>query len=192
MTKLFFDTETTGFVKTNSPWTDPGQPKLVQIALVQTSDNLEVEQSVCITVKPNGWEIPEKAAEIHGITHEIATEVGLPLKLAIDAAGAMIAKADEVIGHNVKFDTNILRCQFAYMAMPMVEPASLFCTMEESKDIVKCPPTEKMLAAGRTQYKNPKLEEAYKHFTGTDMQNAHDAMADVQATIAVYRGIKGA
>jgi len=63
--------------------------------------------------------------------------------------------------------------------------------MEESRDLVAISPTEKMVAVGMTQYKNPSLAEAYKHFTGEDLIGAHDAIVDVMATIEVYRHIKG-
>jgi len=46
-----------------------------------------------------------------------------------------------------------------------------------------------MIAAGRTNFKNPNLGEAYKFFTGKDLEGAHNAMVDVKACIEVYFGI---
>ena len=50
----------------------------------------------------------------------------------------------------------------------------------------------KMRAAGRNHFKSANLGEAYKHFTGRELKNAHSAMADVQGCMEVYFAIKGA
>ena len=49
-----------------------------------------------------------------------------------------------------------------------------------------------MKAVGRFHHKTPNLGEAYRHFTGNDLQNAHSAMADVLACRDVYFSIKEA
>jgi len=43
-----------------------------------------------------------------------------------------------------------------------------------------------MLRSGRTNYKNPSLQEAYRHLFGRNFVGAHDAMADVRACRDVY------
>jgi DNA polymerase-3 subunit epsilon len=53
--------------------------------------------------------------------------------------------------------------------------------------ILKLAPTPKMVAAGFTKPKSPKLEEVYRHLhNGADFAGAHNALNDVRATIAVY------
>ena len=58
--------------------------------------------------------------------------------------------------------------------------------MNESRDIVKLPPTKKMIAAGFNSFKSPKLEEAYQFFYGKKPEKSHDAMADVESTQAIF------
>ena len=60
------------------------------------------------------------------------------------------------------------------------------CTMKMSSPIVKAPPTDKMIASGRTHHKNATMSEAYEHFTGLVLENAHTAIADVNACVDVY------
>ncbi len=46
--------------------------------------------------------------------------------------------------------------------------------------------------AGFNKFKTPNLGEAFAHFTGNELVNAHSAMADVMACRDVYFAIKGA
>lgn len=47
-----------------------------------------------------------------------------------------------------------------------------------------------MRAANRFHYKTPTLAEAYEHFMGKPLENAHSAMADVLGCMAVYFAMK--
>lgn len=65
------------------------------------------------------------------------------------------------------------------------------CTARKATPIVKCPPTAKMIAAGRNHYKTANLGEAVQFFTGKPLVNAHSAMADVKGCMDVYFAIRG-
>lgn len=64
------------------------------------------------------------------------------------------------------------------------------CTATLATPLCKLPPTPKMRAAGRNHYKTANLGEAFKHFTGRDLDGAHNAMVDVRACMDVYFAIK--
>jgi DNA polymerase-3 subunit epsilon len=191
-TSLVFDTETTGLVKDKLPPEHPDQPRLVQLALVQLDDDLNVIQKVSVIVKPDGFVIPAQASDVHGITQEKAEKYGLPIKSVLSVFNQMCLQSVRLVAHNLKFDQLLIRSETARnKVLDRTLAMDVYCTMEESRDLVAIPPTEKMVAAGMTQYKNPSLAEAYKHFTGEDLVGAHDAIVDVMATIEVYRHIKG-
>lgn len=185
-TALFYDTETTGLPNWKQPSDDPSQPHLVQLgAILCDIDTAEIVQSLDLIIKPDGWLIPDEVAEIHGITTEKAMEVGVSEELAIDLFLEMRGKALRV-AHNKTFDQRIIRIalkRYGYSEDLMgawAEKDDHVCTMLMSKPVMQLEPK------GRYGWKNPKLEEAYKHFTGKDLENAHTAMADAKACMEVY------
>lgn len=58
--------------------------------------------------------------------------------------------------------------------------------MKRSVDVVCIPPTQKMVSAGRTNYKDPSLSECIRYFFDEELEGAHDALVDVQGSIRVY------
>lgn len=193
---LFYDTETTGLPLFSEPSEDPRQPHIVQLgAALVDLDTRMVLSSLDVIVKPDGWEIPAEVSAIHGITTEIALDVGVP---EADAVGMLMAMWDQAacrIGHNEQFDARIVR--IALMRhFPTAENEAVVadqwkagkaeCTQRIATPILKLPPTEKMKRAGFLKHKSANLSEAYLHFTGKPLDGAHSAMVDVRACIDVY------
>lgn len=185
---ICFDTETTGLPDWKSPSEAEHQPHLVQLAahLVDT-ESWKVIQSMDVIIRPDGWEIPEEVSAIHGITTECAKQVGIPEKLALDMFLELWGGRLQV-AHNTTFDRRIIRIATKRYSSEEVincwQECGYECTGLLSKPIMQMPPY------GRYGYKMPKLSEAYKHFTGEELQNAHRAIADVNACLAVYKSIK--
>lgn len=194
-TALFYDTETTGVPLFSEPSEDPRQPHIVQLAATLVDlGTREIVSSMDVIVRPEGWTIPDDVAAIHGITTEKATAVGVPEFLALE----MFMRLWEFrtrIGHNETFDARIIRIAQHRFGHPETKldawkGAHAVCTARLSTPIVKCPPTAKMRAANRCNYKTPTLAEAYEHFMGKPLENAHSAMADVLGCMAVYFAIQ--
>lgn len=195
---LFYDTETTGLPLFEQPSEHPDQPHIVQLAASLVDfDTRKTVASMNITVRPNGWSIPDDIAAIHGITNEFANDVGVPEEAAIEMFLDLWRPAAPRlrIGHNEQFDARILRIgilrHFDLTGADCWKAGLAECTQQLSTPILKLPPTERMRAAGRNHYKSANLREAYKHFTGRDHVDAHSAMADVQACMEVYFAIAG-
>ena len=68
---LYVDTETSGLVETKLPASHPAQPHLVQLGLVLMDEARELA-TVELVVLPEGYVIPDRAAQVHGITTETA------------------------------------------------------------------------------------------------------------------------
>ena len=200
---LFYDTETTGLPLFSQPSEHPDQPHIVQLAACLVDlDTRQTISSMDVIIRPNGWTIPDDVAKVHGITTEHAAAVGIDEKTALDLFMALWAEPGRLrIAHNEQFDARILRIALKrfYDQPDAVLPESdvwksgnAECTARLATPICALPPTERMKAAKRFHHKTPNLGEAYRHFMGCDFENAHSAMADVQACMAVYFSIMGA
>lgn len=178
---LVFDSETTGLPAKGAKYdTDFNEfPHVVQLAWWING----VHKSYI--VKPDGWEIPEEATKIHRITTEMALQQGVPFAKVADEYIHDCMVADVIIGHNVYFDSSIIKANILRMGMPnyyndLVEPA-----MDKSKRICTMMKTIKFVDAkfenGRGG-KFPRLEELYEKLFD-DTFPAHNAHEDVKATL---------
>jgi DNA polymerase-3 subunit epsilon len=196
MLGLFYDTETTGLPDFKAPSEAPHQPHIVQLAACLVDlDTRELISGMDMIICPDGWTIPDDIAAIHGITTERAINEGVPEESALAVFMDLWSKSHTRIAHNEQFDARILR-----IALMRFENAAIAdhwkagkaeCTARLATPICKIPPTPKMVAAGFNKFKTANLGEAYRHFTGKELENAHSAMADVQGCMEVYFAIKG-
>lgn len=185
---LVFDTETTGFVNDRLPATDPSQPYLVQVAAKLMDASGTEYQSLSLIVKPDGWTIPAQASAVHKITTELATRVGLPLRIVVAMFTQLRALAEETVAHNNTFDMLVIDAQLAKMKVTPGKPwpAVNTCTMRGSAELVGLPPTPRMIKAGFTKNKPPNLTELHTFLFGQGFGDAHNALADVNACAGCF------
>ena len=173
---LAFDTETTGI----------DEPDLVELGAVLMEDDRE-RACVSLVVRPDGWNVPDEAARVHGITHATAVATGVPLIVAVAALTNLWGLAALRVAHNLEFDDKVIRRAIARLPrgsnLP-VPPSA--CTKELATPVLNLPPTERMLAAGYNKPKPPTLTEAYRFFFGEPPTGAHSALADARACARVY------
>lgn len=204
---LVFDTETSGLPLFEEPSEHQDQPHIVQLAaLLIDPDTRKEVGALDVVVRPDGWTIPAEVAAIHGITQEMAMDVGIPEATAVDMLMAMWDGGLRLrVAHNESFDARILRIALKRHIDPrggrFVDGTEVFvsdtwkagsavCTQRLATPILKLPPTAKMRAAKRFHHKSANLGEAYEHFTGQPLEGAHNAMVDVRACATVFFAIK--
>jgi len=193
---LAYDTETSGLPLWNDPSEDPRQPHIVELAaLLVDEESREVVETLHHVVRPDGWEIPDDVAAIHGITTALATERGVPEKDVVDAFYQLHQRAARRLAHNESFDQRIVRIglkRFGYTdeQADTFKAAPASCTQKLSTPILALPPTAAMKAARRFHHKSANLGEAFQYFTGKPLEGAHSAMVDVQACLTVFWAIK--
>lgn len=191
-----FDTETTGFPKFKLPSDDPSQPHIVDICALLYTEAGELIDSFEAIIRPDGWTIPDEAAAVHGITTEMAMDLGIPEADALEGFLAIHQRTELRVAHNCSFDDRILRIALKRFrseeAADAFKTGASYCTAMNAKPICQIPPTEKMKASNfRNQFKTPNLAEAYKHFTGDELIEAHRAMVDAIACARIYFALRG-
>lgn len=184
--KCFIDTETTGKADMRGETTAEHQPNIVQFSALLTEDDGTERGSMDVIIKPNGWTIPKEAADIHGITTEIAERSGIQLASALALFSNLLSCAGELVAHNIEFDTFVIHVALFRIAQikgslicaHRMSEIPKFCTMKAATPVCKLP--------GLYGFKWPKLTEAHKRFFGTDLEGAHDAMTDLRACARIY------
>jgi DNA polymerase III subunit epsilon len=171
---FFFDTETTGLNKSSD--------RVIQVAwLLISEDGKELRRSNRL-IKPSGFEIPPAAEKIHGISTAVANRFGVPLRQALLEFARDIDVCKVIIGHNLSFDIDMLRPEFARENIEFrLDGKSMVCTMRSSTAWCRLPKLD-----GRPGYKWPKLDELHYRLFGNYFDNAHDALNDVLATKACF------
>lgn len=196
MMYLAYDVETTGLPLNPACETHLDTlnwPRVYQIGAI-LFDEIGMEYgSLNVYIKPDGWVIPKVDAflkslgttdfhEEQGVTTEMLNEQGIPLWEALVKFKTLADQADAYVGHNVSFDKMVMSCE---MHRKSVYPnlwlsKTHHCTKLLTEDILRIP------TPWPGRYKWPTLQEAYKHFYGREFDGAHDAMADVRATMDVF------
>ena len=181
---LIFDTETTGLPKKwNAPVTDiDNWPRCVQLAW-QVHDNLgNCIDNKDFLIKPDGYNIPYDSEKIHGISTELAEKDGYNLLDVLKQFNEAVKESKFVIGHNVKFDLNIMGCEFHRANLQNnLDVANILDTCYE-KTALLC-----MIPGGRGgKYKFPTLTELHSFLFSKPFAEAHNATADVEATARCF------
>ena len=194
MKVLVFDTETTGLVDFKLPADHPQQPHICEVSAVWTRGPGEHETALDTLIQPMGWTVPQDASEVHGITTEMCEQDGVPLSDALVALKRLFDQADRIVGYGVAFDLKLVRGACRRLGMDdgyaSTNPKK-FDVMAKCTPICKLPPTPKMLASGIKRHKTPNLTEAAKIMLGRDLEGAHQALVDVEATADLYWLIDG-
>lgn len=180
MITLFYDVETNGFKGF------VGTSKIVQLAgLLVCPERTEVA-SLKVLVKPEGFTIDERSTAIHGITTEHATKYGIPCDLALSVFHHLATAAETLVAFNNKFDMDVITSELNSRKLPNIfDDRKNHCAMLACVNICKLPKPSGYWRPN-DQYKWPKLIEAHQFFFNCGFDKAHDALADVRATVKVH------
>lgn len=181
---LIFDTETTGLPKKwNAPITDTDNwPRCVQIAWQLHNEYGELIDQQDYLIKPEGYNIPYDAEQIHGISTQLAEEKGEDLEKVLYLFNEALSKSKFVVGHNVKFDLNIMGCE--YFRKEVATTLDKLPVLDTCTEITA---TMCQISGGKYgKFKLPTLTELHQHLFKAPFAEAHNATADVEATTMCF------
>lgn len=182
--RLYFDTETSDYHEETSP----SLP--VEVSFTLGTEDRVLSTISCILMQ-TGWEgigenpIADRVIRVHGITPQMARMHGTGPDIVLNIFRRMIAQAEEVVAHNIEFDIGVMNHAVATQRLPPIVWPKKVCTMRLSAPIVRIPSGGRYAIDG---WKAPKLLEAYRHFSGRDLVDAHNGLTDVFACRLVHRG----
>lgn len=158
-----FDTETTGV--------DTSNDKIIQIAMVKFNpDNYQTIGTLQHYTIPDGeWSIPPSATEVHHLTKEFILQNGVPFNSVAQEIIAFFEGCDILTYNGNNFDLIILQNNLKSIGIDWTIPD---CKLYDSLVIEK-------------KINGMRLVDVYQRYFGEEFE-AHDAFADVNATIKVF------
>ena len=177
---LIFDTETTGLPKKwNAPLSDSQNwPRCIQLAWqLHDSKGKLINNNSCL-IKPDGFDIPFESQKVHGISTDLAKNIGLNLDQVIKSFLEDLKRTKYLVGHNVKFDINIIGAELYRLGISsnLSELKVLDTCTESTANLCK-------IKGGKSgKFKYPTLVELYDFIYKESFTQAHNASADVEAT----------
>lgn len=172
MKLFFFDTETT--------WVNPHTDRIIQFWWIFWEYDQEtkaftelrrINQYINVNEK-----ISPQASAIHWICNEDLKEFWF-IEDYIFEFLYYIEHADYIIWHNVDFDKNMILSEIRRCKIPFFDEdiISRIDTMKPTTELVNW-----------KWWKRPKLKDLHKFLFGEEFENAHDAMADIEATMNCF------
>ena len=158
----FFDIEATGL--------NVIRDRIVQIAIIKLFADGRDQQELSMLINP-GIPISEEAIQVHGILPKDLANKPTFQQVA-DKLFEFIGNADLAGYNSNRFDVPILMEEFARIGIEF--DVSKRRTIDVQRIFYKMEP--------RT------LKAALRFYCNKEMENAHDAMADVKATVDVLKG----
>jgi DNA polymerase III epsilon subunit-like protein len=179
---LFFDTETNGLPKNMKA--DPRDlenwPRVIQLAWILLDKNFNEIDSFCELIAPDGWEIPNEKFWIdNGYSTEKNRTEGVEMEFLLPLFCNAINRSKVVIAHNMNFDSPVITAEMLRYDMRPIHKPKKVCTMLSTINLCALP--------GKYGHKWPKLEELHERLFGVKFENAHDALADVRATVRCFK-----
>ena len=162
------DTETTGLDKTKD--------RIIQIALIKFSTKTReiIDQKSWYIIPSGEWTINPGAEEIHHISRETILQEGVSLQSIKNDIISFCKGCDFLTYNGNSFDWNFIQREFER------EDSSIDFMKEFSDSVLY-----DSFQIEKT-HNSHKLSDVYKRLTGKDMEDAHDALGDVKATVEVF------
>lgn len=190
MNFLFFDCETTGKpLRYGASYSDlDNWPRVTQLAWSIAGIDGVVIKSRAAIIYPDGWEIPKEDFFINNnMSTERCVEEGLPLGGILDEFIADKHECEVLVGHTLtSFDHPVVWAEILRSGRQPRSGMHKICTMKESTAYCKVPNKPDKNGRIRGGNKWPTLAELHQVLFGKGFDGAHDAGADIAATMKCF------
>jgi DNA polymerase III subunit alpha len=184
---LIFDTETTGIPHNKTaPITDlDNWPRVVQLAWQLHDQKGKLISQQNFIIRPEGFDIPYKAEQIHGISTKRALAEGHDLKMVLELFMNDLQSTKLLVGHNIEFDISILGAEFIRQSFD----TKTFLDLDKVDTGIVSVEFCQLSGGIGGRLKMPRLVELHEKLFGKNFGDAHDAAYDVAATARCYFGL---
>lgn len=184
MNYLVLDVETSGLPNKDLSLDNPDQARVVQLGLILMDSQFRETAHFCTLIKPTGWRMNKFAQAAHNIPIEKCEAEGMDIEKAIEVFQAFNTIADYRIGHNIRFDGELIDTEAFLIGGYEFHwnTPQVICTMMATTNLCKIPKP-----SNPSTYKWPKLEEAHQILLGEPFSKGHDALEDVRATARIFK-----
>lgn len=150
-------------------------PRVIQLAWAfYDSDFTLVEKQVDL-VKPDGWTIPKEKFWIeNGFDQASSEKDGIPISGVLESFRDKLEQTQYLVAHNMSYDYNVVGSEFIRIGLRSNNKPKKICTKDTATDYCKIP-------GQYGSYKWPTLDELHQKLFGETVENAHDALADVES-----------
>ena len=188
---LFFDVETNGLPpkkKGIPPRAWECWPRVVQLGFLVYDKDKKLIKKYNQIIKPVDFDIPPDAIKVHGITKEIALEKGIDIVQVLNDFLDALDSCEYIICHNLKFDYNVMLAEYFKNNLTRLSKKKRIkiCTMESTTDFCMVPHKYNSKKYNSKKYKWPSLNELHFKLFNELFEDAHDAIADIEATARCF------
>lgn len=208
---MVVDTETSGLPLTSvsNPLSLHLFPYILQLSYIIYDTNLNEIISTYDTLIKTDIEISQESTNVHGITQQKIQESGIDLTAALTQFVTNVKTVDMLVGHNIKFDINMIKTELYRFLYPSVyadvivtskevelfrdgsrilNQIQTYCTMAKTKSMcnIECINN----ATLKPYIKFPSLGELHNHLFGYLPDDLHNSLIDCFITLKCYIHIK--
>ena len=159
-----WDVETTGL--------SPQNDHIIQLAMIKFDENFNIIDQLNHLIIPEGdFNIDPKATKVHGYTKEYIIENGKPLREVAKEIIDFVDDCDYLTYNGNTFDVQFIVNDLQQIGYEFPMGDRLFYDAY----------------AMECRFNPRNLSAVYKKYTGEELVGAHDAFADVKATIEVFK-----
>lgn len=181
---LTIDIETTGLPAKNS---DYKIDFLTFPRIVSLGFKINDDESKEWIINQEGFQIPEEATKLHGITNEMCDASEFKLQDVLPILGLEGSQATVVIGHGIYFDTSIIKANILRLIHDKEMEQDFYDAIEDL--LHKDKRVDTMRQSAKLCGKWPKLHELYFKLFKEEFKG-HNAKDDCNAAHRCYLELK--